>query len=327
MKRFLEIIMAKEYFSKKTASEFIHAIGETSVSEVEIAAILAGIQFRGVSLEELSGFREALLERSLKPDLDASQSIDVCGTGGDGKDTFNISTTSALVLAAMGYKVIKHGNYSVSSSCGSSNVLESLGFRFTTADSELNRDLKQNNICFLHAPLFHPTLKNVAPVRKNLGVRTIFNSLGPLVNPVQPAYQLTGTYSLELAKMYQHMLRPNRDAFSVVYAMDGYDEITLTDSARLLAKDNDFILSAEHFGGKSIAPELLKSGGTIQGAAEILVAIANGNGSEAQTDVVAANVATAIQTMQPSVDIKDAFSEAQQFIRSGQTAKHFKLSI
>lgn len=327
MKRFLEIIMDKEYFSKNTASEFVHDMGEGTVTDAEIAAILAGIQFRGVSLEELDGFREALLERALKPEIDASGCIDVCGTGGDGKDTFNISTTSAMVLAAMGHKVIKHGNYGVSSSCGSSNVLESLGFQFTSSDAQLNDDLGKNNICFLHAPLFHPTLKKVAPVRKNLGVRTIFNSLGPLVNPVQPSFQLTGTYSLELAKMYQHVLRSNRSAFSVVYAMDGYDEITLTDSARILAKDNDSILASEHFGKKNINAHSLKSGGTIEQAAKILVSIARGKGSDAQTDVVAANVATAIRTIDSTNNIKDAFNEAQQFIRSGQTAKHFSLTL
>ncbi len=325
MKRFLEIIMDKAYFSKETAAEFIHAIGEDAVSDVEIAAILSGIQFRGVSLEELDGFRQALLERATKPEIDSENCIDVCGTGGDGKDTFNISTTSALVLAAMGYKVIKHGNYGVSSSCGSSNVLESLGFRFTTECNELSEDLDQNNICFLHAPLFHPTLKKVAPVRKQMGVRTIFNSLGPLVNPVQPSYQLTGTYSLELAKMYQHVLRPKRASFAVVYAMDGYDEITLTDSTRLLANDNDSMVSAASFGEKNVNPEHLKSGGTIAKAAEILISIANGNGSDAQTNVVAANVATAIHTMDSKATLTDAFKEAQQFIRSGQTAKHFKI--
>lgn len=325
MKRFLEIIMDKEYFSAKTASDFIHGIGEDQVSHSEIAAILTGIQFRGVSLEELDGFREALLDRALKPNIDSENCIDVCGTGGDGKDTFNISTTSALVLAAMGQKVIKHGNYGVSSSCGSSNVLESLGFRFTTDSKELSDDLQRNNICFLHAPLFHPTLKKVAPVRKQLGVRTIFNSLGPLVNPVQPSFQLTGTYSLELAKMYQHVLRPNRRAFSVVYAMDGYDEITLTDSARLLANNNDSIISAASFGKEIVQSEQLKSGGTIDQAAKILLSITNGKGSDAQINVVAANVATAIQTMTPEIHLKDAFDEAQQFIQSGQTAKHFKL--
>jgi len=325
MKRFIEIIMDKEYFSANTASDFIHAIGEDTVSHSEIAAILAGIQFRGVSIEELDGFRDALLDRALKPKINSENCIDVCGTGGDGKDTFNISTTSALVLAAMGHKVIKHGNYGVSSSCGSSNVLESLGFRFTTDSMELSKDLDQNNICFLHAPLFHPTLKKVAPVRKQLGVRTIFNSLGPLVNPVQPSFQLTGTYSLELAKMYQHVLRPNRRAFSVVYAMDGYDEITLTDSARLLANNNDSIISAASFGKSNVQSEHLKSGGTIDNAAEILLSITNGKGSEAQTNVVAANVATAIQTIAPEITLKDAFDEAQQFIQSGQTAKHFNL--
>jgi len=325
MKRFLEIIMDKAYFSREVASDFIHALGEGRLSDTEIAAILTGIQFRGVSLEELDGFRIALLERALQPQLDASDSIDVCGTGGDGKDTFNISTTTALVLAAMGHKVIKHGNYGVSSSCGSSNVLESLGFRFSTQDTELNSDLDKNNICFLHAPLFHPTLKKVAPIRKSLGIRTIFNSLGPLVNPVQPAYQLTGTYSLELAKMYQHVLRPKRTAFSVVYAMDGYDEITLTDAARLLEKNNDSIISATHFGRSTIPAQQLLSGGTIDKAAAMLLSIARGNGTEAQTDVVAANVATAIQTKQPEIHIKEAFTEAQAFIRSGQTAQHFNL--
>lgn len=317
--------MDKEYFSKEMASNFIHAIGEETVSEAEIAAILAGIQLRGVSLDELIGFREALLELALHPEIDSENCIDVCGTGGDGKDTFNISTTSALVLAAMGYKVIKHGNYGVSSSCGSSNVLESLGFRFTTNNSELTNDLERNNICFLHAPLFHPTLKKVAPVRKQLGVRTIFNSLGPLVNPVQPSFQLTGTYSLELAKMYQHVLRPNRKAFSVIYAMDGYDEITLTDATRLLEVDNDSIISAASFGEPPVEPVYLKSGGTIDQAAEILLSIVTGNGSDAQTNVVAANVATAIQTMDSESTLLDAFIEAKQFIRSGQTAKHFKM--
>lgn len=325
MKRYLEIIMDKEYFSGETASNFIHAIGENTISDVEIAAILSGIQFRGVALEELDGFREALLERALKPELDTEQCIDVCGTGGDGKDTFNISTTTALVLAAMGYKVIKHGNYGVSSSCGSSNVLESLGFRFTTNNSQLANNLKKTNICFLHAPLFHPTLKNVAPVRKQMGVRTIFNSLGPLVNPVQPTHQLTGTYSLELAKMYQHLLRPNRKAFSVVYAMDGYDEITLTDTTRVLSKNNDSLVSAANFGLNPITPAALSSGGTIDKAAGILLSIIRGEGTSVQTEVVAANVATAIQTIQPDSSVKDAFQEAHQFIRSGQTAKHFKL--
>lgn len=326
MKRFIEIIMGKEYFPKDTAAEFIHSIGEDTVSQEEIAAVLTGIQFRGVSLEELNGFREALLERALQPNLDTTDCIDVCGTGGDGKDTFNISTTTALVLAAMGYKVIKHGNYGVSSSCGSSNVLESLGFKFSKSSKELNDGLEKQNICFLHAPLFHPTLKKVAPTRKNLGVRTIFNSLGPLVNPVQPPYQLTGTYSLELAKMYQHLLRPKREAFSVAYAMDGYDEITLTDTTRLLAANNDRVVNASHFGTQTVSPSLLKSGGSIPKAAKILRNITKGEGTEAQTRVVAANVAAAIQTMKQNTSLREAHTEAIKFIRSGETAKYFNLS-
>lgn len=325
MKRYIEIIMDKESFSVATAEAFIHSIGEGLLSENEIAGVLTGIQFRGVTLEELDGFRKALLDRAVVPELDSSESIDVCGTGGDGKDTFNISTTTALVLAAMGYKVIKHGNYGVSSTCGSSNVLESLGFQFKTNEGELAKDLKHKNICFLHAPLFHPTLKRVAPIRKSLGVRTLFNSLGPLVNPVQPVFQLTGTYSLELAKMYQHLLRRQRTGFAVVHAMDGYDEITLTDAARLLSKNNDTLIGAEHMGVASLSSQDLLSGGNIREAKNILLNITRGQGSTAQNTVVAANTAVAMQTIAQETNLKTAFTEALQFIRSGQTAKHFNL--
>ena len=327
MTRFLEIIMEKEFFSQQTATEFIHALGENNISENEIAAIITAIQFRGVSIDEINGFRIALLERAIQPELDTTDSIDVCGTGGDGKETFNISTTTALVLAAMGHKVIKHGNYGVSSGCGSSNVLESLGFSFSNDQKTLQSHFKAKNICFLHAPLFHPTLKKVAPIRKNLGVRTIFNSLGPLVNPLQPPFQLTGTYSLELAKMYQHILRPNRHSFRVVYAMDGYDEITLTDTARQLGTNSDSILTASDFGTKPLAASALRSGGTIKKAASILLDTIKGQGAPEQSSVVAANVALAMQIIRAETPLNEAYSEAYQFIQSGQTAKHFNLFL
>ncbi len=324
MKKFVEKIMDRTYFTQEDASAFIHSIGENEISEAEIASVLTGIQLRGVSLEELDGFRQALLERSIKPELDTSNSIDLCGTGGDGKDTFNISTTSSLVLAAMGQKVIKHGNYGVSSSCGSSNVLEELGFHFSNDTNTLSESLTKFNICFLHAPLFHPTLKNVAPIRKNLGVRTIFNSLGPLVNPVQPPLQLTGTFSLELAKIYQHILRPERTAFKVVFGMDGFDEVSLTDTTRLFGKNEERTFSSLTLGLPPVGVQSLHSGGTIHEAARLLRDITFGKGTEAQNQVVAANVALARTIAQPSLDLKETYHGTHQFILSGQTAKHFK---
>lgn len=317
--------MSREYFSEADAKAFIHAIGDDSISNEEIAAVLIGIQFRGVALEELKGFRKALLERAIRPDLDSENAIDLCGTGGDGKDTFNISTTSSLVLAAMGHKVIKHGNYGVSSSCGSSNVLEGLGFKFEADEGTLNRLLEIKNICFLHAPLFHPTLKNVSIIRKNLGVRTIFNALGPLVNPVQPEYQLTGTYSLELSKIYQHILRPHRKAYRVVYGMDGYDEISLTDNTRILGNTQDEILNASNLDIDNLQPKDLQSGGTVENAVKLLTKILRGEGSNTQNQVVAINVAMARKIINEHYDLKDCFNDSLQFIQSGQTAKHFNL--
>lgn len=325
MKRYLDKIMDKEYFSKQDASGFIHAVAQQSISNEEIAAVLIGIQIRGVALDEIEGFRTALLELALKPEINTENAIDLCGTGGDGKDTFNISTISSLVLAAMGQKVIKHGNYGVSSSCGSSNVLEQLGFKFTTDEKVLNAELETKNICFLHAPLFHPTLKGVAPIRKNLGVRTIFNALGPLVNPVQPPNQLTGTFSLELAKIYQHILRANRESYHVVYSMDGYDEISLTDDTRLLSQSHDHIFSAHSLQIQKVNPEEIKSGGTIENAAKLAKSILRGEGTNSQNKVVAANVALARKTVQPNLNFKDCFEDSLTFIESGQTAKHFNL--
>ena len=318
--------MDREYFSAEDANAFIHAIGDGLISAEEVASVLTGIQLRGVAPGELEGFRKALLERAIRPEIDSANAIDLCGTGGDGKDTFNISTTSSMVLAAMGYKVIKHGNYGVSSSCGSSNALEGLGFKFESDEGALNDLLERKNICFLHAPLFHPTLKNVATIRKNLGVRTIFNALGPLVNPVQPGFQLTGTYSLELAKIYQHILRPHRKSYRVIYGMDGYDEISLTDNARILGSSQDEILSAVQLQIPNLEPESLNSGGTVESAVQLLTEILRGNGTEAQNQVVSANVAMARKTFNESLDLKDCFEDSLQFIRSGQTAKHFNLT-
>jgi anthranilate phosphoribosyltransferase len=321
MKNTIEKIISNESLLYQEAKEIIHAIAEEKINEAQITAIMVGLQIRGLQLEEILGFRQALLELCLRMELDSSSAIDLCGTGGDGKNSFNISTTTSFVLAAMGYKVIKHGNYGVSSTCGSSNVLEKLGYSFTNVQGKLESQLKKTNLCFLHAPLFHPTLMKVASIRKQLGMRTFFNVLGPLINPVQPRYQLTGTFNLELAKIFQHVLRQERKDYRILYGMDGYDELTLTDRTRVLGPSSDYCLNAKSFGLAALQPESLLGGVSIETSADLLKNIVNGKGTPAQNYVVAANAAVALQCFHPVKSIHELFEEVLEFVREGGVVK------
>ncbi|MCO4813218.1 MAG: anthranilate phosphoribosyltransferase [Flavobacteriales bacterium] len=323
MKQLLNKIIAQESFSFEESKDLIYSIENETVNQETLAGILIGFQIKGLDVQEVSGFRKALLELCTPIEIESENAIDLCGTGGDGKNTFNISTTSSLILAAMGRKVIKHGNYGVSSVSGSSNVLEAIGFSFQKESGELQRSLDDKNICFLHAPLFHPTLKKAAGARGNLGVRTLFNCLGPLVNPAQPKYQLTGTYSLELAKTYQHILKNERNDYRIVFGMDGYDEITLTDSTRVLGKYNDQIVNSSSFDSRVLEPIDINGGSTVDEAAKILMNILKGQGTYAQSTSVSANVAMGLQLYSPNENLLDLFNESQRFIASGQAAKHF----
>tara|TARA_B110000977_G_C11015479_1_gene469281 strand:- start:196 stop:1191 length:996 start_codon:yes stop_codon:yes gene_type:complete len=318
MNYLLDKLLNNEYLEFQEAHDFIISIEEETYTPEIISGMLMIIQMRGAQLEEMRGFRSALLKLALTLELDSENAIDLCGTGGDGKNTFNISTTTAFVLAAMGKKVIKHGNYGVSSLCGSSNVLEELGIKFTHDNGELQRQLDNRNICFLHAPLFHPTMKKVAPIRRSLGVRTIFNSLGPLVNPSQPKFQLTGTYSLELAKVYQSLLRSDRSNYRVIYGMDGFDELSLTDDARVFGGQSEQVINAATFGINQLAQSTIHGGCSVSDSAQILRAILEGRGTEEQNLVVAANTALALQLYHPYEPIKELFTEALQFIKSGK---------
>jgi len=284
---------------------------------------MTALQFRGLQLNELIGFRKALLELALPIQLEAETTMDVCGTGGDGKNTFNISTTSAFVIASLGHKVVKHGNYGVSSLCGSSTVLETLGYVFTTDQKQLQQQLDKHNICFLHAPLFHPTLKRVAPLRKALGVPTFFNGIGPLVNPANPTHQLTGTYSLELAKHYQHVLRRTRKGYTVLHGMDGFDELTFIGSTRILSGERDELLH-ESPNGNSILLSSIQGGTTAQEAAQTLVQILKGKGTEAQNTVVAGNTALALRTLDSSLSYTEAFLIASEQLKSGAAFNHLQ---
>ena len=321
MKSILEKIISGVHLTCEEACNCMLQIGNGELPEAQTVAIMAGLQLRGLQLDELSGFRNALMELALPVALEAEEAIDVCGTGGDGKNTFNVSTTTAFVLAGMGSKVIKHGNYGVSSLCGSSNVLETLGYTFTTDRDELQRQLDKNNICFLHAPLFHPALKRVAPLRKALGVATFFNSMGPLVNPANPSHQLTGTYSLELARQYQHVLRSERKGFAIVHGLEGYDELTFIGATRVLGQQRDEIIALAP-GKPIVEASALYGGNSPQEAALILKNILNGKGSSAQNIIVAGNAALAIQAFDPKQTYENAFHNALDFILSGKAAHH-----
>lgn len=321
---YLEKSLEAEVFSSKEAAQFIYAISEDRLAPESIAGVLVSIQQRGITLDEIKGFRNALLDLALVPNLERDEAIDVCGTGGDGKNTFNVSTTTALVLAAMGKRVIKHGNYAVSSSCGSSDVLGALGIPLHTDSTHLARQLERSNICFLHAPYFHPTMKKVAPVRKALGIRTAFNVLGPLVNPVQTPYQLSGTYSLELAYLYQHLLSTERQNFQVVHSMDGYDEISLTGDFRVLGLHCDLLYSPSEFAGDDILPSHLRNAPSPKQAARLIRHILGGTGTRAQNEVVAVNTALALNTLEPHIPFSEHYPEVLEFLSGGRALYHLK---
>lgn len=326
MKYYLEKTLSGEIFNEQEAEDFIHKIAQEDFHPEILSAILVAIELRGVNLQELKGFRKALLNYTITPEINSEDAIDLCGTGGDGKNTFNISTTTSLVLAAMGKKVIKHGNFGVSSICGSSNVIADFGFNFETDSKALQGSLDKYNFCYLHAPLFHPVLKKVAEVRKKLGVRTIFNSLGPLINPVQPAYQLTGTFSLALAKNYNFILKDCRKNYTVVHGLDGYDELSLTDATRSFTSTNDCMISAYSINESPLNPNEIIGGKDVKSSRAILQAIINGQATEAHHKVVAINTAVGLQLYHPETELIDLYHEALSFIKSGQTAKFFKLN-
>lgn len=327
MKKFLTKILNFESLGFEEAKEIIEAIVSDDYSDSELVALIVGLEMKGVSISEISGFQEALLENAIELDLSAYNGIDLCGTGGDGKNTFNISTCTALVMASMNYKVIKHGNYGVSSICGSSNVLEFLGFSFPKTQNELERNIEKNNLAIIHAPYFHPTLKKVAKIRKELGVKTFFNCLGPLINPAKPSFQLTGTYSLELAKTYNFLLKDKLKNYKVVHGVAGYDELTLACPTKVYSKDEEVFYSNADFNSViSIQVEDLYGGISTNEAAKILVNILKGQGTSAQNSVIAANVSTAIHCINPTSCLKENYLLAQDQLLSGKVFNHFKIN-
>ena len=294
MKKILNRLTQYETLTEKESRNIIIDISEGKLNTSEISSFLTIFMIRNITIEELNGFRKALIELSLKIDLNEFDPIDLCGTGGDEKDTFNISTLASFVTAGSGVKVAKHGNYGVSSSCGSSNVLEYLDLKFNNDSDKIRKAVDKANICFLHAPLFHPAMKNVAPVRKELGLKTFFNMLGPMVNPSMPKKQVVGVYNLELARIYNYLYQTTDINYNIIHSIDGYDEISLTKGTKVYSRESEFILDSKDFSLKDIDSKNIRGGKDIESSSKIFMDVLNGEASNDQENVVCDNASLAI---------------------------------
>ena len=310
--------------SHDEAYDILSRITAEVYNKSEVVAFLSVFMMRPVTVEELSGFRDALAELCRPVDLSGFDTIDLCGTGGDGKNTFNISTLASFVVAGAGISVAKHGNYGVSSGCGSSNVMESLGYKFTTDNDLLRRQLEHAGICFLHAPLFHPAMKAVAPIRRELGIKTFFNMLGPLVNPSNPGSQLVGVYDLELARLYQYMYQQGSKRFSIIHSIDGYDEISLTGPFKMITQKGERLMSPSDLNLPATTPEAIAGGHKVEEAARIFTQVISGSGTEAQNNVVIANAGMAIHCFYPEKDLLTCLDMARESLLSGKAEAGLK---
>ncbi len=317
MKKILTRLIQYQQLEKEEAKQIIIKIADGQYNTSQIASFLTIFMMRNISLDELEGFREALQELCINVDLSEFNTIDLCGTGGDGKNTFNISTLSSFVTAGAGIKVSKHGNYGVSSGCGSSNVLEAIGIKFSNDKDYLKRSIEKAGICFLHAPLFHPAMKNVAPVRKQLGLKTFFNILGPIVNPSFPKNQLIGVFSIELARLYSYLFQKTNINYTILHGLDGYDEISLTGNTKIYTKKSENILSPEDFGVIPTKPESISGGKDVSSSVKIFMDIIKNNGTDAQNNVVCANAGMAIATILKVSHI-EGFEKAKESLESGK---------
>jgi anthranilate phosphoribosyltransferase len=323
MKQILNQLFDHQKLTREQAREVLINISQNKYNASQLAAFISVYLMRNISVEELSGFRDALLELCIKVDLSDWAVVDLCGTGGDNKNTFNISTLSSFVVAGAGYHVAKHGNYGVSSVSGSSNVLEHFGMKFTNDQDMLKKQMDAANICFLHAPLFHPALKSVGSIRKELGVKTFFNMLGPLVNPSEPQYQSVGVFSLKLARLYQFMYEQSPKKYAIIHALDGYDEVSLTGHIKLITNESESLIQADYFGLPQTSEGEIAGGQTIADAANIFKNILDNQGTSSQENVVLANAALAIQCFDQKKSIIECVQEARDSLKSGKAKQSF----
>jgi anthranilate phosphoribosyltransferase len=318
MKKILQYLFEHKTLSRDTAKEVLVNIGKAVYNEHEVTAFMTVYLMRSITIEELRGFQDALLELCVKIDLSGYELIDIVGTGGDGKNTFNISTLACFIVAGTGQKVAKHGNYGASSVSGASNVMEQLGYKFKNENERLKKEVEEAGICFLHAPLFHPALKTVGPIRKNLAMRTFFNMLGPMVNPATPKFQLVGVYNLEMARVYNYLLQQTGKAFTIIHGLDGYDEISLTNDTKVITNEGERIMTPEQLGKRMVSPEDIAGGNSVEEAAKIFSKIVKGEGTWAQNAVVLANAAMALQCTGHYKAYDDAYDAAVQSLESGK---------
>ncbi|NOT76679.1 MAG: anthranilate phosphoribosyltransferase [Cyclobacteriaceae bacterium] len=326
MKEILNELIEHRSLSKDAARQVLVELASGKYNPSQMSAFMTVYMMRGITIEELQGFRDAMLELCVPVNFDLPV-MDVCGTGGDGKNTFNISTLSSFVVAAAGQPVAKHGNYGVSSVSGSSNVLEYFGYKFTNDISELERSLERANIFFMHAPLFHPAMKNVAPIRKELGVKTFFNMLGPMVNPAFPRRQLVGVFSLELARQYGYLYQNSKKEFVILHDLKGFDEISLTGPIKVFSNEGEKVYEPEDLGMSEIKFEEIKGGSTVEESAKIFLKILKGEGTQAQNNVVIANAGMALYCADRKSGMENAFGKAKESLESGMAHLAFKKLI
>ncbi len=323
MKHILNELMDHRSLSKETARQVLVELTSGKYNPSQTTAFMTVYMMRSITVDELQGFRDAMLELCIPAKFDQPV-MDVCGTGGDGKNTFNMSTLSSFVVAAAGQPVAKHGNYGVSSACGSSNLLEYFGYKFTNDIDELRRSLDRANICFMHAPLFHPAMKNVAPIRKELGVKTFFNMLGPMVNPSFPKRQLVGVFSLELARQYGYLYQNTDKDFVILHSLEGYDEVSLTGPFKFFYNDGERIAEPRELGLPNLRYDDIKGGNTVEESAKVFMNVLEGKGTKAQNSAVIANAGMAIFAGHQSEGIQRAVDRARESLESGKAFQAFK---
>jgi len=318
MKKILQYLFEHKTLSREQAKEVLLNISKGIYNDAEITSFITVFLMRTITIDELQGFRDALLELCVRVDLNGHEAIDIVGTGGDGKNTFNISTLACFIVSGTGQKVAKHGNYGASSISGASNVMEQLGYKFKSENGKLKKEIDETNICFLHAPLFHPALKTVGPIRKNLGIRTFFNMLGPMVNPAAPDFQLVGVFNLEMARIYNYLLQQTGKSFTIIHSLDGYDEISLTSDTKVITNEGEKIMTPEQLGKRMVEASDIHGGNSVEEAAKIFVKILKGEGSWAQNAVVFANAAMALHCTGHYKNYDEAYAAAVESLESGK---------
>ncbi len=324
MKQILNRLFDHQSLTREEAAEVMANMAGGKYNESQIAAFISVYLMRSIELEEVIGFRDALLNTAVQIDLSEFDPLDIVGTGGDGKNTFNISTCSCFAVAGAGYKVAKHGNYGATSVSGSSNVLEYYGAKFTTDTDIIKRSLDEAGFAYLHAPFCNPAMKNVAPVRKSLGVRTFFNVLGPLISPARPNYQCLGVYDLKMMRLYNYIYQNLGCQYSVVHSLDGYDEISLTDTCKVSNNLGEFVYTPEELGFRRLKQEELWGGNTVEDAAQIFINVLDNKATEAQRNAVIINTAFAIQTRSSYKPLEQCKAEATESLESGHAKKAFE---